>query len=151
MEKRLVEPREHGTVKEVMVERLHITVLSKIRHVRAILVRALILEIPSIENEKVKRESYVLLIKPTVAPRQVPTHVVIVILKVESSESGEFGILLQTQDVPLLVRKICLNWRNRIIKNQSYVFILVKNIHRVTIGKWKITVQKYIRCILVQT
>ena len=28
-----MEPREHGTVKEVMVERLHITVLPKIQHV----------------------------------------------------------------------------------------------------------------------
>jgi hypothetical protein len=66
MDKRLVEPLENGTVKEVMVERLHITVLSKIRHVRAILVREPILEQPSIENEKVKRESYVLMRKPTV-------------------------------------------------------------------------------------
>jgi hypothetical protein len=33
MEKRLVEPREHGTVKEVMVERLLTTVLPKIQHV----------------------------------------------------------------------------------------------------------------------
>ena len=52
MEKRLVEPREHGTVKEVMVERLHITVLSKIQHVRIILVREPILEQPSVEYEK---------------------------------------------------------------------------------------------------
>lgn len=52
MEKRLVEPREYGTVKEVMVERLHITVLSKIRHVRIILVREPILELIGIENEK---------------------------------------------------------------------------------------------------
>ena len=47
-----MEPREHGTVKEVMVERLHITVLSKIRHVRIILVREPILELIGIENEK---------------------------------------------------------------------------------------------------
>lgn len=52
MEKRLVEPREHGTVKEVMVEQRHITVLSKIRHVRIILVREPILEQPSVEYEK---------------------------------------------------------------------------------------------------
>ena len=71
MEKWLVEQREHGTVKEVMVERLHITVLSKIRHVRIILVREPILELIGIENEKVERESYVLLImrKATVGPR----------------------------------------------------------------------------------
>lgn len=52
MEKRLVEPREHGTVKEVMVERLHITVLSKIQHVRIILVRDPILEQLLLEFER---------------------------------------------------------------------------------------------------
>lgn len=52
MDKRLVEPLENGTVKEVMVERLHITVLSKIQHVRAILVKEPILEQPSVEYEK---------------------------------------------------------------------------------------------------
>lgn len=51
MEKRLVEPREHGTVKEVMVEQRQ-TVLSKIQHVRIILVREPILELIGIENEK---------------------------------------------------------------------------------------------------
>ena len=50
MEKRLVEPREHGTVKEVMVEQRHITVLSKIRHVTP--VKEPILEQPSVEYEK---------------------------------------------------------------------------------------------------
>lgn len=57
MDKRLVEPREHGTVKEVMVERLHITVLSKIRHVRAILVRDPILEQLLLEFERRIMES----------------------------------------------------------------------------------------------
>ena len=51
MEKRLVEPREHGTVKEVMVEQRQ-TVLSKIRHVRIILVRDPILEQLLLEFER---------------------------------------------------------------------------------------------------
>lgn len=50
MDKRLVEPLENGTVKEVMVERLHITILSKIQHV--IPVKEPILELIGIENEK---------------------------------------------------------------------------------------------------
>lgn len=52
MEKWLVEQREHGTVKEVMVERLFTTVLSKIQHVRAILVKEPILQqiLPELEN-----------------------------------------------------------------------------------------------------
>lgn len=52
MDKRLVEQPEHGTVKEVMVERLHITVLSKIQHVRAILVKELINREIGIEDQK---------------------------------------------------------------------------------------------------
>ena len=47
-----MEPLENGTVKEVMVEQRHITVLSKIQHVRIILVREPILELIGIENEK---------------------------------------------------------------------------------------------------
>ena len=55
MDKRLVEPLENGTVKEVMVEQRHITVLSKIQHV--ILVREPILELIGIENERRIMES----------------------------------------------------------------------------------------------
>jgi hypothetical protein len=55
MDKRLVEPREHGTVKEVMVERLHITVLSKIQHVRAILVKEPICEIVNEYEDPIPR------------------------------------------------------------------------------------------------
>jgi len=51
MDKRLVEPREHGTVKEVMVDRLHITVLSKIQHVTPVK-EAILEQIILIENEK---------------------------------------------------------------------------------------------------
>ena len=48
-----MEQREHGTVKEIMVERLPIAVLSKIQHVKAIPVKEPILEqIILIENEK---------------------------------------------------------------------------------------------------
>ena len=47
-----MEPLENGTVKEVMVERLHITVLSKIQHVRAILVKEPINREIGIEDQK---------------------------------------------------------------------------------------------------
>lgn len=109
MEKWLVEQREHGTVKEVMVDRLHITVLSKIQHV-SILVMEPINRHIGLESQKRLIISYALqsnlILKTIILIRLFGYNQVLVHVRGKKlTGNGEFLIqLMDEKDLTLVVR-----------------------------------------------
>lgn len=110
MDKRLVEPLENGTVKEVMVERLHMTVLSKIQHVRAILVKEPINRHIGLESQKRLIISYALQcnLKTIILIRLFGYNQVLVHVRGKKlTGNGEF--LIQLMDEKDLTLVVCIH------------------------------------------
>ena len=149
MDKRLVEPREHGTVKEVMVDRLHITVLSKIQHV-SILVMEPINRHIGLESQKRLIISYALqsnlILKTIILIRLFGYNQVLVHVRGKKlTGNGEFLIqLMDEKDLALVVR-IHLPIKQVIYQqSQNIVLLLVNILQDFETKVWKIIVPKYI-------